>query len=81
MTIGQRYDEQSWQTGASSTQSRDGVDLDATSQGPGVHKCGPSVLQVRQIGVSTQSPDDVGPFATSQGPGVQKCGPTFSSDE
>ena len=43
----------------------------------GVYKCGPSVLRVRQTGVSTQSRDDVGPFATSQGPGVQKCGPTF----
>ena len=75
---GQTSDEQVRQTGASSTQSRDGVDLSVTSQGPGVHKCGPSVLQMRQTGAtSTQSRDSDDLSVTSQGPGVQKCGPSF----
>ena len=75
---GQTFDEQVRQTGASSTQSRDGVDLSVTSQGPGVHKCGPSVLQMRQTGAtSTQSRDSDDLSVTSQGPAVQKCGPSF----
>ena len=81
-TLLQRHEEQSWQAGASGAQSRDGVDLYATSQGPGVHKCGPSVVQMKQTGVSsTQSRDEADPFCNVPGSGGAKMWTHPSSDE